>query len=178
MGVLARAAGVLMLVTAGELLPVGAAVTGLTRGLTAQADPVASTMSQQEDRRLANGQFIRAGNRSGEGQLAISNNGSHDAVVTLARNRNAVYSVYVRQGMQFTVTGIRDGTYETFFTSGMDWDSRARAFTRDRTFQRFDNSLQFTTTSAQSTIWKITLYEVPGGNANVSNVNAADYPTP
>lgn len=176
-----RTAGSLVLVIASLMLPVSmasAAPMPQTTAVVSQVGPEVPTASAQQDRRLANGQFVRAGSRTGEGHMAINNNASHDGVVTLTRNRNAAYSVYIRKGMQFTVTGIRDGNYETYFTVGTDWDSQARAFTRDRAFKRFDNPLQFTTTSRQTTIWNITLSGVVGGNAKSSDVDPNTYPTP
>ena len=128
-----------------------------------------------QDRRLDNGQFVRAGNRTGEGELTIDNNGGKDAVISLAMNKRAAFSVYVRNGSKYTVKGVRDGTYEVFFTTGADWDSQSKTFTRDRTLQRFDETLSFTTTRT-TTVWTITIYPVIGGNANAREVNPNDFP--
>lgn len=173
-----RAAGSLVLVTASVLLPAGAAAAAPQ----AQADPVVSvtqvSVTQQQERRLANGQFVRSGNRNGAGKLTIKNGASHDAVATMTINRNAVYSVYVRKGMEFTVTGIRDGTYEMFFTSGTDWDSQARGFTRERSLSRLDRTMQYRTTSSGWIEGSVTLYRVPGGNTDVNAVDPNNYPAP
>jgi hypothetical protein len=129
----------------------------------------------EQDRRLDNGQFVRAGSRTGRGELTIDNGGGQDGVVS-----SPAFSVYVRNGSKYTVKGIRDGTYEIFFTTGADWDSQNRTFTRDHTFQRFDDTLNFTTTKTSTEIrwstWTITLHSVIGGTANASEVNPNDFP--
>ncbi|MGH3836839.1 MAG: hypothetical protein ACRDSF_14250, partial [Pseudonocardiaceae bacterium] len=68
----------------------------------------------EQDRRLDNGQFVRAGSLTGRGELTIDNGGDQDAVVSLAMNKSPAFSVYVRNGSKYTVKGIRDGTYEIF----------------------------------------------------------------
>ncbi|MGH3802232.1 MAG: hypothetical protein ACRDTD_19265 [Pseudonocardiaceae bacterium] len=150
---------------------------------TSQAPAAKSSLQNhqvQQDRRLDNGQFVRAGNRTGRGELTIGNGSDQDAVVSLARNKSPAFSVYVRNGSKYTVKGIRDGTYEVFFTTGADWDPQNRTFTRDRTLQRFDDTLNFTTTETSTEIrwstWTITLHSVPGGTANTSKVNPNDFP--
>lgn len=204
---LRRAAGSLILATWSVLLPVSAAsaapipqATPVTtqaatvlmnspdEGLASVRDASQALAAEgglqnqqvEQDRRLDNGQFVRAGSRTGRGELTIDNGGDQDAVVSLAMNKNPSFSVYVRNGSKYTVKGIRDGTYETFFTTGVDWDPQNRTFTRDRTFQRFDDTLNFTTTKTATEIrwstWTITLHSVIGGTANTSEVNPNDFP--
>lgn len=172
---LGRAIGSVILVTGSALLPVGDASAAPMPQAVA-ATPLAQPPPGDQNRRLANGQFIRAGSRTGMGELNIDNGGNHDGVVTLAINKSAIYSVYVQQGSKYTVTGIRDGTYEVFFSTGVDWDSQNRNFTRERSLQRFDDTFSFTTTSAEATNWSITIYPVANGNANSSSVNPNDFP--
>jgi hypothetical protein len=194
---LRRATGSLILATGSVLLPMSAAsaapmppatpvTTQVTtvlmnspdEGLVSVRD--ASQAPAEQDRRLDNGQFVRPGSRTGRGELTIDNGGDKDAVISLAMNKSPAFAVYVRNGSKYTVKGIRDGTYEIFFTTGADWDSQNRTFTRDRTFQRFDDTLNFTTTKTATEIrwrtWTITLHSVPGGTANASEVNPNDFP--
>ncbi len=204
---LGRATGSLILAAGSVLLPVGAASAApmpQATPVTTQAIPVLINSPEEglvsvrdasqalaakgglqnyqveQNRRLDNGQFVRAGSRAGRGELTIDNGSNHDAVVSLAVNKNPAFSVYVRNGSQYTVKGIRDGTYEIFFTTGVDWDSQNRTFTRDRTFQRFDDTLKFATTRTATEIrwstWSITLHSVIGGTANASEVNPNDFP--
>ncbi len=174
MRVLGTAIGSLILVI-GVSVPADAASAAPTPQAVA-ATTLAQPPVEDQNRRLPNGQFIRAGNRTGSGELVIDNGGNHDGVITLARNKNAVYSVYVQQGSKFTMKGIRDGIYEVFFTTGVDWDSQARNFTRERSLQRFDETFDFTTTQAAATAWDITIFPVPGGNARTSVVNPNEFP--
>ncbi len=204
---LGRATGSLILATGSLLLPVGAASAApmpQAIPVTMQATtvlmnfpdeglvPVRDTSQVlaakgglqnhrvEQDRRLDNGQFVRAGSRTGRGELTIDNGSGQDSVVTLAMNKNPELSVYVRNDSKYTVKGIRDGTYEIFFTTGADWDSQNRTFTRDRTFQRFDERLNFTTIETATEVrWRtatITLHSVPGGTAMISEVNPNDFP--
>jgi hypothetical protein len=162
------------------LLPAGTA----SAAPVPRADPVVVQATQpppgDSDRRLANGQFVRSGSRNGKGELTIDNGGEHDAVITMAMNGSPMYSVYVRKGATYPVRGIQDGIYEIFFTTGTDWDSQNRDFTRDRALQRFDQTFNFTTTRTETelrwTTGKITLNPVVGGNASTSSVDPKDYP--
>jgi hypothetical protein len=135
---------------------------------------------QGQPGRPSNGQFVRQGSRTGRGELTIDNGGGRDAVITLAVGKRPTFAVYVRKGAKHTVTGIRDGAYHVFFTSGTDWDRKARAFGRDCSFDRFDDSMKFETTQTATQIewstWTITLQPVVGGNAATSEVDPDDFP--
>lgn len=176
---LGKAIGSFIAVVGIVLLPAGTA----SAAPVPRIDPVvvsAQPPPGDPGRRLANGQFVRSGNRTGKGELTIDNGGAHDAVITMAMNGSPVYSVYVRQGATYTVRGIQDSTYEIFFATGTDWDSQNRDFTRDRALRRFDQTFNFTTTRTQTefrwTTGKITLNPVVGGNASISPVDPKDYP--
>jgi hypothetical protein len=101
---------------------------------------------QGQPGRPSNGQFVRQGSRTGRGELTIDNGAGQDAVITLAVGKRPTFAVYVRKGAKHTVTGIQDGTYHVFFTSGTDWDRKTRAFSRNCSFDRFDESMKFETT--------------------------------
>lgn len=204
---LRRATGSLILAAASVLLPVSAAsaapvpqatpvttqattvlMSSLNEGLVSIHDAGRALTAKgnlwsyqvEQDRRLDNGQFVRAGSRTGRGELTIDNGGSQDAVISLAINKNPAFSVYVRNGSQYTVKGIRDGTYQIFFTTGADWDPQNRTFTRDRTLQRFDDTLNFATTKTGNEIrwnnWTVTLHSVVGGTANAREINPNEFP--
>jgi hypothetical protein len=116
--------------------------------------------------------------RSGQGQLKIENGGSSDAVINLVLGsaKTPTVSVYVRAKGKHTVSSIKDGTYRIYMTGGKDWDGRAKAFSRNCNFQRFEDTFKFTTTSSQYTIWTITLTPVAGGNARTSEVDPNSFP--
>lgn len=135
---------------------------------------------KEQSRRLPNGQFVRPGSRTGRGELTIANSSDSDYVVTLALGRRPALSVYVRKGSKDKVTGIRDGTYRIYTTTGVDWDPKSRAFTRDCTFERFEDSFKFQTTETATrtewTTWEITLEPAAGGNAQTREVDPSDFP--
>jgi hypothetical protein len=135
---------------------------------------------KEQNRRLANGQFVRQGSRTGRGELTIENTSDRDTLITLALGKRAALSVYVRHGAKDKVSGIRDGSYQIYYTQGADWDPKARAFTRECSFERFDDSFKFTTkqtaTQTEWTTWTITLEPATGGNAGVREVDPGDFP--
>jgi hypothetical protein len=133
-----------------------------------------------QNRRLNNGQWIKKGNRGGSGKLKIDNTGSPaDAAisVTPVNSKAAAFTVYVRAGATFTVSGVRDGNYQIFLTSGNDWDPGIHGFAFKCDFSKFADTFQFTTTRSQYTQWTITLKASVGGNAQTDTVNPGDFPT-
>jgi hypothetical protein len=132
-----------------------------------------------QKRQLANGTYVKKGTRNGMGQLKIDNkNGTVDTLVTVtpAGAKAASFSVYLRAGSSFTVTGIKDNTYDIYLASGMDWDPAGPGFSRECGFNKFDESSKFTTTSRTYTVWSITLSMSSGGNASASEVDPDTFP--
>ncbi|MBE1561144.1 hypothetical protein [Nonomuraea africana] len=142
------------------------------------ADVVPVKVAKKQNRRLANGTFLRSGQRTGRGSLQIDNGASRDAVVTVLRGKAKAFSVYVRRKSSFKVRGVRDGTYEVYFTHGADWDGRA--FTRSCSFERFEKSVRYRTTYTSTQIrwhdWRVTLHMVSGGNAPTATVDPESFP--
>lgn len=136
---------------------------------------------KQQTRRLPTGRYIRSESRTGRGTLTIHNGGTQDAVITLVRSKRKVVSVYVRKKGKFTVSGVRDGKYRIYFTTGVDWDPKARSFTRSCSFSQFDDPLGFRTTYSSTLVrwqtWRITLHRITGGNARTRNVDPDKFPT-
>jgi hypothetical protein len=145
------------------------------------ADVVKLKTPKELNRRPASGTFLRAGGLGGNGRLTVDNGGGHDAVLTLVRGKTKLTSFYVRKGRKATVRGVPDGTYRVFFTGGVDWDKATRAFTRDCSFERFENTVAFRTvrsaTLIQYSTWTITLQPVIGGNAKTSEVDPDSFPS-
>ena len=130
------------------------------------------------DRRLANGTVVKPPVRAGPGEAIVINNGSTDAVVTLALgdSRAAAMAVYVRAGSPATVKGIGDGSYQVYVTSGTDWDTPDRLFTRNCAFERFDRAVAFVTTATHYTEERITITPSAGGNVRESRVPPSQFP--
>jgi hypothetical protein len=141
---------------------------------------LAPLAAEEQNRRLPNGQLVRPGSRTGRGQLTVDNGGNWDAVVTLAVDKRPAVSVYVRSNAKHTVDGIRDGSYLVYYTTGTDWDAKARGFTRGCAFAQFDDSFEFATTRTATQVqwdkWTITLQPVSGGTARTSDVDPDEFP--
>ena len=135
--------------------------------------------AQLLERRLATGQLIDSMHRDGRGQLHIDNGTGHDAVVELVHNGKPVASVYVGKGSKTIVDNIDDGSYELFYTSGIDWDGQLKTFTRSCLFKRFETPVSFTTMpidgAIRSTTQAISLRDKMGKNARMA-VPAQSFP--
>ncbi|MEU9076826.1 hypothetical protein ACFYUY_28455 [Kitasatospora sp. NPDC004745] len=132
---------------------------------------------KQQSRSLDNGTLVREGRLRGEGVFKVDNGGKSDAVVSLALNGKSVHSVYVAKGAKASIEGVEDGTYEVFFSGGVDWDSDAKAFTQSCRFTKFQDTLAFET-GRTATSWSITLQPTAGGNAKTDSVDADSFPQP
>ena len=169
------------------LTDLGAALTTLDKAGEAleeagdyPADVVSAKAAKKQNRRLGNGHFLRKGGLGGRSSLQIHNGGTSDAVVNVMRGKSKVMSVYVRRKAKFKINSVRDGNYRIYFTHGVDWDRKSRAFTRECSFERFQKPVKFKTTVTATQIlwhdWRITLHAISGGNARTSKVNPEDFP--
>ncbi|MGI5291804.1 hypothetical protein ACQEVF_52025 [Nonomuraea polychroma] len=145
------------------------------------ADIVDVKAARKQTRRLSNGAFVRKGSTlNGRSSLEIDNGAPRDAVITVVRGGSKAFSVYVRKKAKFKVRGVRDGNYKIFFTQGVDWDGKNKAFTRECSFERFQKSVTFKTTFTATQIrwhdWRITLHAISGGNARTAPVDPDDFP--
>ncbi|MGI8332648.1 hypothetical protein ACRYCC_22075 [Actinomadura scrupuli] len=163
-----------------------AAVRDAVKALAAKEPPGAIRLSvpaagRALGRRPPNGSRVRPGDRSGLSELSVDNDGSADAVITLAIGRRPLYSVYVRKGGKYAVPRVKDGTYTVFYSTGSGWDAAAKAFSTGCEFQRFEKPLTFgtarTATGTGYSRWKIILQPVDGGNARTEPVGPGDFPT-
>ncbi|MGI5240104.1 hypothetical protein [Dactylosporangium sp. CA-139066] len=133
----------------------------------------------KQDRKLANGTYVKKGTLNGSGEFTINNGGGDtDVVVSLVPNgtKVAATTVYVTAGSTFKVKHVRDGSYQVYMATGADWDAGIAGFTRNCDMSKFTDPLDFKTTSRQYTTWEITLKKTAGGNAHTDPVDAADYP--
>jgi len=161
------------------------ALATLLKTMAAAGHPAGITLPKfpaQQQRSLATGTYLRDTDRSGNGQLTIENGGDGDAVITLTRSGTRSFAVYLRKNGSYTVKGVRDGTYTVYFTTGSDWDSGRKGFTSGCAYQKFDETLKFTTkytsTQVEYTTYTLSLYAIPGGTASTSNVPPGQFPTP
>ncbi|HMK48260.1 MAG TPA: hypothetical protein VK436_16675 [Methanocella sp.] len=149
----------------------------MTSEVTATPTPAATPVS--EPRRLATGTYIVRNSNSGDGKLQIDNGLTQDAAVLLAPelSSKAVISVYMQSGDEFTITGIPDGNYIVYYRIGTDWDSDMDKFTQPGQNGRFEDTLNFETTSDKYTTYELTLQPVEGGTAETYEVNDANMPS-
>ncbi|MFG2286520.1 hypothetical protein ACGFOU_10720 [Streptomyces sp. NPDC048595] len=159
-------------------------VEDATRALGALGYAVALRLPRTErakHRRLANGAFLRDGSRGGLGRLTVNNGTGTDAVVTLTRGRRTAFSVYVRRGSNTTIRSVDSGSYTVYFTTGEDWNSAKSSFTRECSFEKFDDRADFRTVrvsgGTQYTVLTFTLNKVLGGNASTSTVPPGEFPS-
>ncbi|MEV6978519.1 hypothetical protein [Kitasatospora sp. NPDC093806] len=133
---------------------------------------------QQQTRSLANDTLIRKGRLRGSGVLKVDNSaGSTDSVVSLVLSGKPVHSLYVGKGKEASIEGVEDGTYEVYFSDGVDWDSSLKMFTQNCGYTKFDDTLAFET-GRTYTSWSITLTAKVGGNAKTSDVPEDTFPQP
>jgi hypothetical protein len=93
---------------------------------------------------------------------------------------NPVVAVYIQSNDSFTISGVRDGNYQLYFSLGEDWDGGSARFTRRAEFFRFEELLPFATTATaqgqQYTIFQVTLHAVTGGTAPVESLPEGQFP--
>lgn len=120
-----------------------------------------------EERRAANGDVVVRNGGRGPGTLDINNGTAGDIAVSVVSGdpSNPQVMVYVQGSSNASVSGI-SGDYEVYFKSGTDWDSGRNGFTRDCSYEKFDDL--FTGDSD----WSIDLQATPAGNASTSDVPA------
>jgi hypothetical protein len=107
------------------------------------------------ENRLRNGAVVldRRAGATGDGELQVRDDGSKDGVVLLARGGSVLVSMAVTAGRSATLTGVPDGDYDLFYTTGRDWNAPLATFSRHCEFHRFTTPTSFSTKP------------VPGGSA-------------
>ncbi|TDE54676.1 hypothetical protein E1295_14200 [Nonomuraea mesophila] len=172
-------AGVIAVALAGGLLAAPTAEAAAASGgqavvsvSQAAAANTAANTAAHTAARPRNGKIIYDRYSGGSGRLRIRNGTSKDGVVTLVKGRKKAVSIYVRARSSASVNDVRSGTYRVYFTTGHRFHAKKRKFTRNASYQRFDQRLRFTSTSG----WRLTLNPVRGGNARTRSVNPKDFP--
>jgi hypothetical protein len=120
-----------------------------------------------EERRAENGEVVLRNGGQGPGTLEVNNGSTGDVAVSVALGdpSNPQVMVYVQASSKASVNGI-SGDYNVYFKSGKDWDAGRNGFTRDCTYEKFDDL--FTGDSD----WSIDLQASLAGNASTSDVPA------
>jgi len=136
-------------------------------------------------RSLPTGTMLTTGYLNGHGKLTLDNGTSGDAVVTVINTGNdqAIASFYVKSGQKSTLAGIPDGYFTVIYALGRDWDSPSQAFTRNRSFGRYDKKMSYSTTTQVEGNWintyydecSLTLHKVPSGNLTTSRISPDEF---
>jgi hypothetical protein len=149
----------------------------------AQAGSFLLAATPYTHRRLADGTLVKQPTSSGLGQLTVHNNNDQDTVVSLVPRGSdvATMALYVRAKSSATTTGVADGAYQVYYTTGVDWDRSEHLFTRYCDFERLNKTIDFTATPQGNgvtgyTTEQITLHTIFAGNVTASRVPADKFP--
>jgi len=125
------------------------------------------------------------GQLSGRHQVVIQNNSGYDAIVKIEDyfSEETYRLVFIRKGYNFTITGIRDGSFMIKFALGSDYSPSQRMFLKSASFTKFDTPRRFDTTVryegnrviTSSSKLSVTLAPVVGGNAQTSKISAKEF---
>jgi hypothetical protein len=136
-----------------------------------------------KNRKLASNTVLKRPNRKGRGSLKVSNGTNRDAYLKLVASSKLVAAFYVKANSDYTLKRIPDSTYQLLFVSGEDWDGKNRTFTRNTTFTKFDEDLNFVTTRetegrtiyTRYSVFSVTLHPVANGDAPTSAINEQEF---
>ncbi|MBA2937020.1 hypothetical protein HZF08_01730 [Paenibacillus sp. CGMCC 1.16610] len=117
-------------------------------------------------------------NRSGLGELTISNGTQKDAIAKLVVDRKAIRIVYISSHNNAKLTEIPDGEYSLFFALGDDYEPTHFSF-YDAFTSEFDKKLNFQEIKEKDgtsySTYSVTLEAVPDGNARTSSVSKNEF---
>jgi len=122
---------------------------------------------------------------NGLGQLEIKNGTSEDAVAKLVNSsiRKSVMTVYIRRNSDYNINGIYDGNYSLYFDLGRCYDEKQNIFLENNSPSKFDELLNFNTSSYNTSdgvttnyhTFRVTLNPVLGGTARTSDVPLKEF---
>lgn len=103
-------------------------------------------------RSLENGTILADVINAGHGVLTVDNGTDRDAVIKLIDQTKGetVVAIYVTANSSASVDEIPEGIFTALCGQGVDWDDKTYAFTRKRSFEKFEPDLDFTMKLKQS----------------------------
>lgn len=110
----------------------------------------------------------------GASEVTVKNGLDNDAVIVLVKVYDPSYTVmavYVRAHDSYTINVDRT-LYYMYYTTGQDWDSINKEFTRYKALKMFDEEFDF-----HDYYWEVTLNPVVNGNSETSYVDPGDFPS-
>ena len=110
--------------------------------------------------------------------MNVDNTSSVDSVFSMKLDgaTTATVMAYSRKGEKTTISGIPDGTYQAYVTSGVDWDPNLKAFTRSCHYgQVGGDTPTFKSNASSYTVVSLTLHPVVGVDGG-GGLDSADFP--
>jgi hypothetical protein len=103
-------------------------------------------------RSLENGTILADVINAGHSQFTVDNGTDRDAVIKLIDQTKGetVVTIYVTAHSSATANLIPEGIFTALCGQGVDWDDKSYAFTRERSFEKFEPDLDFTMKLKQS----------------------------
>lgn len=140
--------------------------------------PTPSPTATPKIERPSTGTLVSRGSGGrGYGTLEISNGTSFDAIAKLVNvsTGKSHREVYVRANSSAKVSGIAQGTYELYFSTGNDYAPSLRKFLRSASYSKFDNNFYFQEIRESGGItfsnFRVSLDKVAYGTATTSAVD-------
>lgn len=108
------------------------------------------------------GTFIVKEMTTGPNRMTIENKLLSDAVVVLCKENSTIplIAVYIRSFDKYTISKIKRGTYNLYWTTGQYWDDESRKFLFEASYLR--SPLEYECLSSASTYWKWYIELLPG----------------
>lgn len=124
--------------------------------------------------------FIASGSK-GYGSLFIENNTETDAIAKLVdlSSGKTYQQVFIQSRSRFEIKGVKSGNYNLMFSLGKNYSPDAKKFLTNESFEKFDETLDFTARRNGGRIewmnYNASLGKTVGGNARTSPISAADF---
>jgi hypothetical protein len=143
-----------------------------------EANGVKVTFAVHGTSRPANGAIIVNKIKGGRNRLKIVNNFESDMIVVMSQpgdGKPALLAVYVRSRSSTAVTGVKDGTYQAYYSFGSSWCPSCKGFLEDREDGRFEATDRMT--SSGGTYTQLTLtFGTDRGGSPTEYVGESEFP--
>ncbi|MCX8007680.1 MAG: hypothetical protein N3B11_06160 [Coriobacteriia bacterium] len=132
-----------------------------------EANGVKAAFAVHATARPAHGTVVLNSLKGGRNRIKIINNRPSDVLVVLSQpgdGKPALLAVYLRSNGSHTVSGVKDGTYQVFYSFGSDWCPKCRRFTSDRYDGRFETTDKLSSSRSMYTQLTLTFGASSGGS--------------
>jgi len=117
----------------------------------------------------------------GKGILKIQNGTFEDAAIRLydVSTKRVVRCLFVKAHDSLRIAGIREGTYDLNYTTGLDWQTEAQVFRWLPTYSRFGRQLVYSEEKIGNELRyreiEVTLHPVIGGNVQTNPISREEF---